>query len=96
MAVNHMVWMKFKPGVSAATIASILDGLKALEKQVPGIVSLTLGSNFTDRAQGYTHGMMVILKDKEALPAYQAHPAHAAAGGRLREHADILAMDYEF
>ena len=96
MAVNHMVWIKFKPDVSVATIASILAGLKALETEVPGIKSLTMGSNFTDRAQGYTHGMMVILKDKDALPAYQTHPAHAAAGGRLREHADILAMDYEF
>ncbi len=96
MAIAHMVWMKFNDGVSQQRIEHHLSALSALPAEVPEIVSLNLGENFTDRAQGYTHGMLVVLESKEGLRAYADHPAHVPVANALREDASLMAMDYEY
>lgn len=96
MAVAHMVWLKFNDGVSQETIDEHLVALASLQDSVPGIVDLTLGENFTDRAEGCTHGLLVVLEDRAALTGYATHPAHVAVAGSLREDAKLLVLDYEF
>ncbi len=93
--VEHMVWIKFKSGVSEARQQEHLDGLRALKGRVPGIQRIAVGENFTDRAQGYTHGLLVALDDREALKTYATHPEHVAVAKPLNEDADLLAMDFE-
>lgn len=95
MPVEHMVWMKFKDGISAERIAEHLAALSALPDNVPGIVDLCVGENFTDRAQGFTHGMIVTLTDQTALENYAVHPNHVAVAAPLKEDADLMAMDFE-
>lgn len=96
MAIAHMVWMKFNDGVSEQVIENHLAALSALPAQIPEIVSLNLGANFTDRAQGYTHGMLVVLNDKAGLKTYAGHPKHVPVANALREDASLMAMDYEY
>jgi len=96
MAVNHMVWIKFRPDIDAARIAAHLQALRGLEARVPGVQSLTLGRNFTDRANGFTHGLCVILDDPAALAAYGPHPYHVEVATALRKDAELLVLDYEF
>ncbi len=96
MAVAHMVWMKFSDGVSETRIAEHLGALAALPTVVSCIEELTIGENFTDRANGFTHGMIVTLPDRDALPLYANHPKHVEVAGALRADASILAMDYEY
>jgi hypothetical protein len=96
MPVNHHVWIKFRPDVPAAVVDEIVAELRALRGAVPGILDLNIGRNFTDRANGYTHGLMVILQDKAALAAYAPHPAHVAVATKLRANAEVMALDYEF
>ena len=96
MPVNHMVWIKFRPGIDEAGIAAHLAALAALRERVPGVQSLNLGRNFTERANGCTHGLSVILDDKAALQAYAVHPYHVEVATALRRDAEILALDYEF
>jgi len=96
MAVNHMVWICFRDGVPAERIAEHLGALQSLRARVPDILELHLGRNFTDRADGYTHGLSVILADRAALAAYAAHPDHVAVATALRQDAKILALDYEY
>jgi hypothetical protein len=91
-----MVWLKFKAGVPPARIEAHLAALASLVEHVPGITRLSLGANFTDRAQGYTHGVAVELTDRAALAAYGPHPYHAKVAAALREDAELLALDYEF
>ncbi len=95
MSVMHIVWLKFNPGVSPARIDEHLAGLASLADTVPGIVRLTIGENFTDRAEGYSHGLIVELEDKAALPVYASHPCHVEVATPLREDAKLLVMDYE-
>ncbi len=95
MAVTHMVWIKFNEGVTPADVEGHLGALRALKESVPGIINLTAGANFTDRANGYTHGLLVTLADKAALETYATHPNHVAVATALRQDAVLQAMDYE-
>lgn len=95
MAVQHMVWLKFKPGVTPQRIAHHMTALAAMKGQIDHIGSITVGPNFTDRADGYTHGLVVTVADRAALQAYLEHPDHLAVAAPLREDAEILAMDIE-
>jgi len=90
-----MVWIKFRDGVEQTRIDQHIAALTSLQQSVPGIVQLTIGENFTDRADGYTHGLLVILDNKAALNAYATHPRHVEVATALREDANILALDYE-
>jgi hypothetical protein len=96
MPVNHMVWIKFRADVPAERIAQHEAGLRSLKQRVPGVLDVTVGRNFTDRANGCTHGVMVILQDKAALAAYAPHPAHVEVATALRADGEIMALDYEF
>ena len=97
MAVHHMVWIRFRPDVSDDRIAEIEADLRQLPARVPGVQSMTMGRNFTDRANGCTHGISVILDDRAALAHYAVEPFHADIARRLRESCDVvMAVDYEY
>ncbi len=95
MAVEHMVWMKFKPGVSEKRIAEHLAGLEGLADKIDVIKSLKVGANFTDRAQGFTHGLIVTFNCRGCLTTYLEHPDHVAVAGPLKADAELMAMDVE-
>ncbi len=96
MAVEHIVWVRFKPGIGDSRIAEHMANLMSLPDRVPGIVSLRLGENFTDRADGYTHGMIITFHDRAGLYTYAAHPEHVPVADALECDADLLAMDFEY
>ncbi|MCC7408797.1 MAG: Dabb family protein [Phycisphaeraceae bacterium] len=93
--VEHMVWIKFRPGVTPQRVQEHLTGLAGLIKTVPGVKKLSIGPNFTDRANGFTHGLLVTLGSREALQTYQVHPEHVKVAGPLRQDAELMAMDIE-
>lgn len=95
MAVYHMVWVKFRPGVSEEAIAQHLQNLADLPERVPAIAALHIGPNFTDRANGYTHGFIVTVDSREDLPRYLNHPHHVEVATPLKRDAELMAMDIE-
>ena len=97
MAVHHMVWIRFRPDGPEARVAAHEQALRLLPGRVPGVRSMTVGRNFTNRANGCTHGISVILDDKAALEGYAVHPYHVEVAHGLREDCDLsMAVDYEF
>jgi hypothetical protein len=60
-------------------------------------VDLSCGPNFSDRAKGYTHGLVIRFRDRAALDAYFPHPAHQNVVQTLINpiRADTLIVDYE-
>lgn len=96
MAVSHQVWIKFAAEVPQERIDAHVSALRGLRAKVPGIVDLNIGKNFTDRANGCTHGLLVVLRDKQALAEYQAHPHHVEVAAALKADAQLMALDYEF
>lgn len=95
MSVLHIVWIRFNPDVSSDRREEHIAALKTLPDSIPDISGMTIGENFTARADGCTHGLVIELKDKAALEAYVAHPRHIEVGGTLKKDAHLLVMDYE-
>ena len=95
--VEHVVLFQWKTGTSDETIEGILTALRGLQQSVPGILSLTCGTNFCERAQGYTHGLVVRLESRAALEVYGPHPAHQSVVSEfILPHKElVLALDYE-
>lgn len=95
MAVQHLVLIRFHANVDASRIQHHLAALQHLRAEIPGILALTAGANFSDRAQGYTHAAVVTLADRAALAAYAAHPLHVEVATGLRRESEYLVVDYE-
>ena len=95
--VEHIVLFRWNDDASAEAIRRAVEELQDLKGKIPGIIDLTCGINFSDRARGFTHGLVVRLKDRAALDAYGPHSEHQRVVHDFIApiRADILAMDYE-
>lgn len=60
----QQVWFTFRSDAAPDAIAAAMDELRKLPALIPEIVSLSCGANFTTRTP-HTHGLLVILTDKE-------------------------------
>jgi len=95
--VEHLVLFKFVDGTDESQIEAVAAGLRDLRTKVPGVLELTAGRNFSERARGHHLGLLVRLKDREALASYSSHPEHLRVVETLiKPHLDELtALDYE-
>jgi len=96
--IEHIVLFRWTDAASPAAIETVMAELRKLKTKIPGIVDLSCGANFCDRAKGYTHGLVVRFTDRAALESYGPHPEHQRVVQNLIKPiaADILALDYEF
>jgi hypothetical protein len=91
-----VAWLKFKDGVEPQRIDTHLQACRSLAGRVPAVLELVCGSNFTDRAGGFTHCIIVSLADRAALTAYLEHPDHVPVGEALKaDLADLRVMDVD-
>ena len=97
MPIKHIAWLKFKDGLSQEEIDDHLRACRGLNESVSVIDSLVCGANFTDRAGGFTHGIIVSVANKELLDQYLNHTAHIpVANALVADLAEIKVMDFEF
>ena len=96
--IEHIVLFRWTKDASQEAIDTTVVELRKLKSKIPGIVDISCGTNFSDRAKGYTHGLVVCFTDRSALEAYGPHPEHQRVVQNFINpiHADILALDYEF
>jgi len=95
--VEHLVLFKVKQGVSEDAVQAMQDALRGHQEAIPGILEITVGANFSERSQGFTHGLLVRFQDRAALDVSIPHPAHADARNHyiLPIVEDVLVVDYE-
>ena len=74
--IEHLVLFKVKGEVSAADAEKMVQALRSLAGRVPSIRELRCGTNFSDRNQGFTHGLLVRFRSRADLDAYIDHPEH--------------------
>jgi len=85
--VQHIVLLKWKPGVSEEAILQAFDQAKHLPNEIDGVESLTIGRARVDQRHGFTHALIVRLEDEEALGRYLDHPLRA---GYIADHLQPL------
>ena len=95
--IEHIVLFKWNEDASPDAIQAAVDGLLALRHKISGIIDITCGQNFSDRAKGFHTGLVVRFQDREALEAYVPHPEHQHVVQTMIApiRADVLAVDYE-
>ena len=98
--VEHIVFLKLRKDISTEDF-QVLKGALFDLKKIPGVKYLSFGENFTERAPGFTHGIIVRFESKEAGEAYQTHDLHLKVLDLLKNALDksngtpVMAMDYE-
>lgn len=94
MALLHIAWLRFTEGVPEARIDQHLAACRAMVGKIPVVRDLQCGPNTSDRAGGFTHGIVVTLADRAAIPRYLEHPAHVAvADALMKDIAELRVMD---
>lgn len=94
MALLHIAWLRFHEGVPSARIEQHFIACRALVGKVPVVQALQCGPNTSNRAGGFTHGIVVTLPDAAALPRYLEHPAHVpVAEALVADVAELRVMD---
>ncbi len=98
--VKHIVCFKLKDHAEGATKAENARLLKAkiegLRGAIPGLLELEVGLNFEPSDAAYDLVLFATFPSREALAAYQAHPAHVAVAQLIRRVRDArVVVDYE-
>jgi len=96
--VEHLVILKFKEDSTPEQIDAFVEKARGLKDKIEGVVDLSVGANYTDRSQGFTHGVCVRFTDKAALEHYLPHPDHQEVVQNYIKPIvdDLIVVDYEF
>ncbi len=93
--IRHIVLFKLNPGADEQTISRHMSDFAALEASISAIATIEVQRDFAGREVSADFGLIVSFVDDDALKAYQAHPEHQAAFGRLKPHLErMLLLDY--
>ncbi|NHM33084.1 Dabb family protein [Neobacillus terrae] len=94
--VEHMVLLKFSPSTTNEQKEEVIHRTLLLKEQIPGIVDIQQGFNFSSRSQGFEMGLTVRFEDKSSLENYGPHPAHQAVFNFLKEIGlvDLIIVDF--
>jgi hypothetical protein len=90
----HMFAFRLKPGVTEQQQSRMLQEIRALQGQIPGILETVVGRNDSPRGQGYGIGGVMKFPDKSALEAYNAHPVHQELLNWLLPLIDAVEVDF--
>ncbi len=96
--MQHMVLLKFKPDVPAATIEKLFANLAELKTLIPGIRKFVGGpySSHEGLNKGFTHGFLMEFDNAAARDVYLPHPEHERVKAAIIPHIDdVVAFDFE-
>ena len=95
--IKHVVLAKVKPGTSQTQIDAMAAGYNSMKDVIPELVSWSMGPNLRGDTE-FTHVMVAVCENPEALKSYVEHPLHkrvAAELGRPIFETRVIG-DYEF
>ena len=97
-AVQHMVVVKFKSGVTQQKIDELFVQLREFWSKMPGITYFAGGPYSSPEGlnQGYTHGFLVTFTSPAARDTYLTHTEHKRVVDLILPMLDgVLAFDFE-
>ncbi|MDP9729631.1 Dabb family protein [Alicyclobacillus tolerans] len=95
--IQHMVMFQFRETLNDETWSMVEQGASKLSKEIPGILGMQMGRDFSGRGRGFNVGLTVQFVNREALAAYGPHPAHQSYVEHLRQLGmeDLIVIDFE-
>jgi hypothetical protein len=95
--VDHLVFFAMKEDASPEEVEDLLSSIRGLKDEVPGVVDLSVGEDFSGRSGGYSHALFARFEDAAGLQVYMEHPAHLAVVEKLgATTSGRIVADYEF
>jgi hypothetical protein len=97
--VRHIVIFKYKSNAPSDQVQQVTDAFKALQHQIPGILSFEHGINNSPEGKnlGFTHVFTLTFEDVQARDTYLPHPHHQQFGALLQRLGileDVFVIDY--
>lgn len=85
--VKHIMAFKFKTDVHPVQIEEVNKEFKSLQKKIPGILSVEIGTNYweEDVSNEYTHTYMLTFATKSDKDAFIPHPEREKLNSFLQE-----------
>ncbi len=94
--IHHMVWFKLREDIAPTDKEFLRAQLTGLTEQIPQIVELACGEDFSERSRGFGWGLYVRFASKEDGQIYDKHPEHQAFIARCKHlWSDVQALDFE-
>jgi hypothetical protein len=93
--VIHTFAFRWKPNVTDDQKQRVIDEIRALQGQIPGVLETWVGINISPRSQGYELGGVMKFADQATLEAYNVHPVHQRLLTWLMPLIDPLEVDFE-
>lgn len=91
--IHHVMRFRFKPAVPADKQAELIADMHGAG-DIPAVHSLVVGATVAVPPDGYTHAMVVAVKDEAAFRDYVNHPHFSAAAERGRPYFESVATFY--
>lgn len=94
--IHHLVWFKLRDDISPQDKEFLRSQLNALPEQIPQIVALACGEDFSGRSRGFEWGLAVQFRTREDGQIYDEHPEHQAFIARCKHlWSEVQALDFE-
>ena len=94
--IEHIVLFRCKKDTNAEIKKNFILAARSMKAEIPEILSISSGENWSDRSDGYELGLVCRFQDKETLDVYQKHPYHQKfiADWVKPNIEKVLAVDY--
>ncbi len=94
--INHIVLMKFKPGVNGSDISDLEKHMDDLPNNIAEIHSYEFGRDVVRSERSYDFGLIALFANTEALSRYQVHPDHLVVLEKVKNMCNhIITVDFE-
>jgi len=95
--IKHLVFMKFKPGITDVQIEGLRDRLAALPEKIREIMEYSFGKDVMRSERSLDFALVAAFTDLEALKRYSEHPDHQSVVSLVRSLTEkTLTVDYVF
>ena len=95
--LKHIVFMKFKEGITDVEISTLEQGLRGLPAKISEIKGFQFGRDVVRSERSYDFALVSDFENQEAMQRYQVNPEHVPVVGLVRSiSASILAVDFEY
>lgn len=94
--INHVVLIKFKPGVKDTDIDDLEKSLDNLPNKIVEIQTYEFGRDLLHSERSYDFALIALFANLDAIKRYQEHPAHLSVLQKISKlSANILTVDFE-
>jgi hypothetical protein len=92
----HMFAFRFKAGVTEEHKEHVVNEIRKLQSEIPGVLETWVGRNGSPRGNGYELGGVMKFADKAACDAYGTHPVHQKLLSWLIPLIEPIEVDFEY